>query len=247
MIESSWFNFIFIVIVIGNVLILQISFIKSFKKFQMVKIDSFRHLQFSWLLLSFFWLGLIIVDLFNPLNKLSFGILLNIIIILASPMVLELFYFYLNLFSNRLNIIESYIPPIIGLTIGLSITAIVSQIDSFYLVPIVLITIICCVLVSYFVLLYLRIKKLESQFSQSDNEKEFLKTIKMLLGITIVACGYDIFWFPMALVLSNYFYLILSFGFLLLIAIMLFFNKELSSLMAKIESVDLSLIINELN
>jgi hypothetical protein len=238
---------LFIIIVAINVFLLQKAFFTSYKKLSTIEITAFKHLQLSWFLLSLFWLGLIIVDFIKPLNQFSILVLLNIITLLASPVMLELFYFYLNLFSNRLNILETYMPPLIGLTIGISLSALISGNELLYYIPILLVPIISIIFTIYFILIFLRLDKLKNSFRDVIEEQKFIQNIKSLLYITIVASAYDIFWFPMAMIFNDSFYLILSFGFLVLIAVIFVFNQKITQLLLSIEKIDLTILINELN
>ena len=241
-------NTILALILFLNALYLFIAFILSYKKIKSFHITALDHLQLSWLTLTIFWFGLGFCTLYQPFSQIDTLTLLNVIVLWISPFILQIFNFYLNLFSNRLKLFETYFPTFIGLIWGITFSALYSSNTELKSIILISVPVVSLLFFLYCIMTYFRLLKMKNKLEESNamNEKQFLTYIQMIMVFSIVGGGFEVFFSP-AIIFSEFFSLILIIGFGLLSFFSFFFIFLILKLIKLLPVIDLSLIINELN
>ena len=162
--------------------------------------------------------------------------------------MLEIFNFYLSTFSNRLNQFETYFPILIGFTWGLSTGAIITENEILLLIPMLLVVIISLFFMIYCIVIFIRVQNIQNLFhDKTIAESKFLDSVKILLVFTIVGGSYDALWIPFSLIFSEHFYLISTIGFSMIAVVTLIFLLKVNDMIRALPTIDITLIINELN
>lgn len=240
-------NTILVLILFLNASDLFIAFVLSYKKMKSYHVTALDHLQLSWLSLALFWFALGMYALFQPLQTIDGLSLITLIVICVSPFILQIYNFYLSLFSNRIMLFETYFPTFIGIIWGIAVSGFVSNNSDLKNIVFILLPITSLFFVLYCILTYLRLLKMKKYFTDDDslNEIQFLTYVQFIVIFSIIGGGIDLF-FP-AIVFSDFFNVILIIGLGLISLLSFLFIYIVRKLVKLLPIIDLSLIINELN
>ncbi|MHA2366014.1 MAG: hypothetical protein ACXAC7_18795, partial [Candidatus Hodarchaeales archaeon] len=236
MISLDILSMLFIIILLINSFFVIFSGIRSLIITKTTKFEAFYHLQITWIFLGLFWFSITIIELFHSLKSLELLILLNYLLLAASPFILEFFYFYLLLFSNRLHYFERYIPVGMGIIIGVSFCSIIVNDEFLQLFSILLVSVIGILIIAQMVILIKRILPIQEKISKDQKEFQFLLSLQKIIIFTIIGGGFDAIWFPLAIISQDLlsqdiFYEILTIGFGLLVIFSYLFTIEVGKIL----------------
>ncbi|MFX0015856.1 MAG: hypothetical protein ACFFB2_15210 [Promethearchaeota archaeon] len=185
----------------------------------------------------------------QDLGMMKIPYLLIVIIFFMLLTILEFSFTYVNLSSNRLFLIEKYIPIIPALFLGWLIASLFNNNDVELMEELSFFGLIMLgfLVDAMIIVLLIRLRKVREKFIDRKAERALLTHLMIILIVFLVYQFGDLIWFISILISSDLynlaffsqFFLLPVFSFLLLI--------QSSSIWKIIDKINYSLLLNELN